>query len=304
MTKTSVRRQKASFKDTLPFSLAGPPLSNGCFFSILEVVSNEREKMRGFLMIEVIVVAAMVSGLITRAGQAESFGTGASLLEEMRRIELESISYDQEATPYYGYIKGSIPILISAPHGAKHFRAAEGAWRAEDAYTASLAIVLGRLTGAHVLYVKNKTREDPNSDTGTAYKDFLKDVVRENHIQFILDLHGSAGRKPKVDIGIMETSPSLCSCPQFRDILEGAFADLEPIVFNQRFPARAAGTITCFARKSLGIEAAQVEISRNYRIVESKSTGFKADPKNVVDMIERLKKVILAISERIGRASP
>lgn len=238
----------------------------------------------------------------TLAGQAAPARPGPGLLEEMRRIEFESVSYDEEATPYYGYIKGSIPILISAPHGAKHYRAAKGAWKAEDAYTSSLAIVLGRLTGAYVLYVKNKTREDPNSDAVTAYKDFVKEIVRENRIRFVLDLHGSAGRRPKVDIGIMEASPSACSCPTFRDVLQGAFADLEPRVFNQRFSAQGAGTITCFARKSLGIEAAQVEINANYRIVESKSRDFRADPRNVLDMIERLRKAIVAINERIGGA--
>lgn len=254
-------------------------------------------------MIGVIAGAAMIFFLAARSAEAGPAKPGASLLEEVRRIEFTSIRYDEEATPYYGYIKGSIPILISAPHGAKHFRAASNAWKAEDAYTASLAIVLGRLTGAHVLYVRNKTREDPNSDTGTAYKEFLKGVVEANKIRFVLDLHGSAGSVPKVDIGVMETSPSLCSCPTFRDVLEGAFADLEPRVFNQRFAARGGGTVTCFARKSLGIEAAQIEISRNYRIVESKATGFRADPKNVLDMIERLRKAILAINERIGRAA-
>jgi len=254
-------------------------------------------------MIEVIFVAAMLFFLMTRAGQAAPAGPGARLLEEMRRIEFTCINYDEEATPYYGYIKGSIPILISAPHGAKHFRAAEGVWKAEDAYTSSLAIVLGQLTGAHVLYVKNKTREDPNSDSGTAYKEFLKGVVRENDIRFVLDLHGSAGRRPKVDIGIMENSPSLCSCPTFRAVLEEAFSDM-PSVFNQCFSARGAGTVTRFARNILGIEAAQVEINRNYRIVESKSRGFRADPKNILDLAERLRKAIVAINAGIGCASP
>ena len=257
--------------------------------------------MRRSFMIGMIAAAAMLFFLPPRAARGEPGEAGASLLEEMRRIEFTSISYDKEAFPYYGYMKGSIPILISAPHGAKHFRASDGTWKAEDAYTASLAIVLGRLTGAHVLYVKNKTREDPNNDRTGAYKEFLKKAVKENRIRFVLDLHGSAASKPKVDVGIIETSPSRCSCPSFRDILEGAFSDLEPGVFNRRFAARGAGTVTCFARNDLGIEAAQIEISRNYRIVESRSTGFKADPRNVLDMIERLRKAILAINEKMGR---
>ncbi len=126
-------------------------------------------------MATAVLSAAFVFFLAARIGRAgERVSPG--VVDEMRRIEFAQINYDDEATPYYGYIKGSIPVLISAPHGAKHYRAAEGAWRKEDAYTASLAIVLGRLTGAHVLYVKNKTTEDPNNDTGTQYKEFLKKI--------------------------------------------------------------------------------------------------------------------------------
>ena len=252
----------------------------------------------------VIPVMAALFFPAARVRQADSRESAAWVLEEMRHIEFSAINYDDEADPYWDYIKGSIPILISAPHGAKHYRASEGAWKDEDAYTSSLAIVLGRLTGAHVLYVKNRTREDPNNDMGTKYKEALKEAVEKNRIGFILDLHGSGGSRPfKIDIGIMDNSPARCSCPTFRDILEKVFADFEPRIFNQRFPARSGGTITCFARNSLGIEAAQVEINANYRIVRSKSTGFETDPANIVDLTKRLRRVIEAADNRIGRTT-
>jgi hypothetical protein len=226
------------------------------------------------------------------------------IVEEMRRIEFTRIDYDEEVHPYYGYIKGSIPVLISAPHGAKHYRKAEGVWKGADAYTSSLAIVLGRLTGAHVLFVKNKTEEDPNNDAGTEYKEALEKTVEENRIKFVLDLHGSDGRRPyKADVGTMHATRALCSCPSYRDIMERVFAGFEPRVFNQRFSACGEGTITRFARNSLRIEAAQIEINANYRIVESKSTGFRADPRNVLDLVERLRAVILAVNEKIAESA-
>ncbi len=245
--------------------------------------------------------AAMLCFLAFDAGKAECRVATMQILDEMRRIEFTQIDYDEEAHPYYGYIKGSIPILISAPHGAKHYRKAESAWKGADAYTSSLAIVLGRLTGAHVLFVKNKTEEDPNNDTGTEYKTALEKAVKENHIKFVLDLHGSDAWRPyKVDVGIVDDSPALCSCPSYRDAIETAFAGFEPHIFNQRFSACGKGTITCFARNSLGIEAAQVEINAKYRIVESKSRRFKAEPAKVMEMVGRLKQLILAINAKIG----
>ncbi|MGA2107765.1 MAG: hypothetical protein ABSH25_08970 [Syntrophorhabdales bacterium] len=222
-------------------------------------------------------------------------------LRHMKEIEFALIEYDREARPYYGYVKGSIPILISAPHGARHFRTSEGRWKKEDAYTSSLALELGKLTGAYVLYLKNKAGEDPNNDRGTAYKEFLKKVVEENNIRFVLDLHGADGRRLfKVDVGIMDDAVARCSCPTFRPLFEKTFAGFEPELFNKDFPAHNEGTITSFARKSLGIEAAQVEINARYRVVESKTTGFKADPERVLAMVRRLKKLILEIDRAIA----
>ena len=255
---------------------------------------------RPFRIMSAVLAAGILFSLSLDAKKADSREPTVNILEEMRQIEFTRINYDEEADPYYGYIKGSIPVLISAPHGAKHFRTAEGVWKEADAYTSSLAIVLGRLTGAHVLFVKNKTGEDPNNDAGTSYKKALEKAVKENHIKFVLDLHGSAGRRPfKIDVGIMHASRSLCSCPSYRDIMEKVFAGFESRVFNQHFSAASEGTITCFARNGLGMEAAQIEINANYRIVESKSTGFKADPRNVLEMVERLRRVIVEINQKM-----
>ncbi len=168
-------------------------------------------------MMQAVLAAGVIFLLLFDAGKSDCREPTMKILDEMRQIEFTRISYDEEASPYYGYIKGSIPLLISAPHGAKHFRAAEGVWKEEDAYTSSLAIVLGRLTGAHVLFVKNKTGEDPNNDAGTRYKEALEKAVEENGIKFVLDLHGSSARRPfKVDVGIMHASRSLVLLPELQ----------------------------------------------------------------------------------------
>jgi hypothetical protein len=247
-----------------------------------------------------MIVVSLMAGALSVLALATSRGGCETpkndIVEDMRRIEFASIDYDKPADPYFAYIRGTIPVLVSAPHGAKHFRTKEGRWKGEDAYTASLAIELGKLTGAHVLYVKNKAGEDPNNDPGTKYKAFLKKVVKENNIRFILDLHGSDSRRPyKVDVGIMNNEVTLCSCPTYRSVIENTFSGFEPRVFNQNFPAHGKGTITYFAKETLGIEAAQIEINAKYRIVESKANGFKADPNKVLEVVGRLEALIRAV---------
>jgi hypothetical protein len=231
-------------------------------------------------------------------------------MEEIRQIEFDEIKYDEESADYYGFIKGRIPILISAPHGAKHFRKRENRWKGEDEYTSSLAIKLGRLTGAHVIYVKNKTREDPNNDPRSKYKNAVAKAVKEHHIQFLLDLHGSdEGRPFKVDIGIISDKTEKSSCPTFKETIREAFSDFEARIFNKKFCASDTCTLTFFARNELGIEGAQVEINGKYRIVERKPDStkakmgikphFKADEKDVLGLVTRLGRMIQEIHRKI-----
>jgi hypothetical protein len=225
-----------------------------------------------------------------------------AMLREIRQIEFDQIQYDMPSKDYFGYIKGTIPILISAPHGAKHYRTRESRWKEEDAYTAALAIKLGRLTGAHVMYVKNRAEEDPNHDIGTRYKEFLKKVVKEDRIKFVLDLHGAGRSRPfKVDVGTLSNNTAQSSCPTYKNAIAEAFEGYEPQLFNQRFKARGAGTVTCYARKVLGVESAQVEINAKCRIVESKTSGFKAEAGEVTDLVNRLQKMILEINSQITK---
>ena len=245
-------------------------------------------------------LAAALLVFLALPGRGSGEEQMSSMLREIRAIEFNQINYDVPSRDYFGYIKGHIPILISAPHGAKHFRTKEARWKDEDAYTASLAIKLGELTGAHVMYVKNRAGEDPNNDVCTRYKDSLKKVVEQNHIKFVLDLHGAGKSQPfKVDVGTFSNDTQNSSCPTFKGTIAKAFQGYEPQIFNQRFRARGPGTVTCYARKTLGVESAQVEINAKCRIVDSKTSSFKAEGPEVLDLVGRLEKLILAINRQI-----
>lgn len=236
------------------------------------------------------------------------------ILEDLKRIEFQEIHYDLPDLNYFWFIGGNIPILISAPHGAVHFRTKEKRWKGEDEYTSSLAIVLGRLTGAHVIYLKNKAWEDPNNDDETQYKEFIRKAVKEHGIRFLIDLHGAdPAHGFKIDVGTICDEPQGCSCPQYREIIESAFSGFDGHLFNRRFPASGPCTVTSFAWRQLGVESAQFEISSEYRVVERKpdsakakarlDTGFKADGEKVLALVSRLEWMIREIARRIESES-
>jgi len=239
----------------------------------------------------------------------------SKVLEDVRQIEYRDINYGQESAQYYGFIKGKIPILISAPHGAPHYRRRWHRWKGEDEYTSSIAIELGKLTGAYVIYVKNKTREDPNSDATSKYKMAVSKAVKRYDIKFLLDLHGSDEERPyKIDVGIINAEAPRSSCPLFKEILRETLSDFEPWLFNKNFCAKDACTLTSFARNELGIEAAQIEINAKYRIVERKPDStrakkgiephYQARPENVLELMARLERAIYEINQKIKDCVP
>jgi hypothetical protein len=232
------------------------------------------------------------------------------LLKAIRAIEFEQIQYNSASDDYFGIIKGEIPVLLSAPHGAKHLR--DGRWKGEDEYTAALAIQLGALTGASVIFVKNKTEEDSNHLPSTRYKDAIRELVVEQGIQFLADIHGAdIARDYKMSVGIIdEEAMERCSCPRFKPVIEEAVRPFQYPLFNlDAFTAGLPATVTSFARHACGIEAAQFEINARYRIVERKPEStraihgdepyFKAEEADVLALVECMKKMVIKINEEI-----
>jgi hypothetical protein len=252
-------------------------------------------------LITVAVIAPLffLSPIMNHTGYS---GEPMGIIDDIRQIEKNDIKRNKPDENYYGYVRGQIPILISAPHGARHYRSCESRWKAEDAYTSSLAIVLGRLTGAHVIYLKNKAAEDPNSDRHSRYKDFLANVVRDHGIRFLIDLHGAHRDQPfKIDVGVLDDRAEKSSCPTFKPFIAEAFRDYEDGLFNKQFRAKSPGTITSFAKNDLGIEAAQFEINAVCRILERRSDPSpETNEQDVLELVGRLQKMITAINGKIS----
>jgi hypothetical protein len=232
------------------------------------------------------------------------------LLKDIREIEFTKIQYQKERDDYFEYKKGKIPILISAPHGARHLR--DGCWKEEDEYTAGIAIKLAEMTDAHVIYVKNATKEDSNHDLETRFKDKIREIVKDHGIKFIADIHGANSNRPfKVSVGIINDEKEKCSCPSFKYIIQETFKILQEDIFNLcNFSASKSGTITSFAKNILNIEAAQFEINSKFRIVERKpdssyskkgDSEYKADENNVIELLSHMEEMVLRINQKIQK---
>jgi hypothetical protein len=225
-------------------------------------------------------------------------------------IELESdIRYQEAASaqePEFRHEPGTLPVLISAPHGATHTRDGD---KGEDEYTAGLARLVGRQTEAHVLYARRKSRTDPNVDPAAPYKLFLLQIVHAHPIRFVLDLHGAKAAR---DFGIALGTMHGKSCPERgRQILVRTFEKygiseagngLSRLDLDHHWPGEGSvhrETIIRFCQRH-AIPAAQLELNACLRIPARRADAtlhdkpFMAEPGLIINLIEALSEIVTA----------
>lgn len=231
---------------------------------------------------------------------------GADWVWRLWEFEETQVRYREDPAPgqlSFRYVPGTQPVLISAPHGARHWR--HGDWKGEDEYTAALAHLLAEQTGAHALYAVRRIRPDPNYEDDCDYKRALVSLLQEHAIELVLDVHGARrGRDFGIELGTM----SGLTCPDFEATIirrlewHGFVRDhrrsLDRLWVNRLFKGGdRQRTVTRFVWERCGINAAQLEINAHLRVVRRKPDAmlFLEDPHFVADTV-RLRRTIQALA--------
>ena len=221
-----------------------------------------------------------------------------------RLIELEAdVRYQQapaDDEAEFRYVRGQIPILLSAPHGAVHTR--KGKSKEEDEYTAGMVCLVAELTHAHVLYARRKSRTDPNWYADAPYKKRLKQIVEQADIRFVLDIHGAAASR---NFGIALGTMGGKSCPDHRDVIVHALeqhgferggAGLNRLDVDHTFSGRGRRgqeTVTGYVASKLGVPAAQFELNAHLRVVKRRGDAtpqgaFRGEPERIEKTVQAL----------------
>lgn len=205
---------------------------------------------------------------------------------------------------------GSLPVLISALHGAAHTR--HGQLKDSDDFTAGLARLCGELSGAHVLYAWRKSATDPNYYPDAPYKHALAQIVRRVDIRFVVDLHGCTSY---CDFGIalgMMQGQSLP--PENRRLIlrllyrhgfrrEGGW--LSRMDVERTFTAGNGNrqeTITRFVSQRLGVPAVQIELNFYLWVVRRRLQASERHPfEGDAVMIERTISLLVGLVRAVAR---
>lgn len=230
---------------------------------------------------------------------------GKALLKRLMILERD-VLYRELAGPgedEFRYIPGERPVLVSAPHGAAHYR--NGRLKEEDEYTAALVQYLCDQTSCHGLYLRRQSSNDSNYDRGTQYKLFLSRIISEERIRFVMDLHGASDRH---NFGVALGTMNGRSCPDQIAAIVNVFRrhgftfeseGFYHLEIDGLFTASGGNhqeTITRFVKDTLGVDAIQVELASRIRVVRATVNGsrkeiYRGDPA----MIERMASALIEV---------
>jgi hypothetical protein len=224
--------------------------------------------------------------------------------QRLWQFEQGKVCYNDDPLPgqsSFCYRPGVRPVLISAPHGACHWR--EGRWKQQDGYTAALAYLLAELTEAHALYTVRRIQPDPNYEDDCDYKRTLAHLLPQYSIRLVLDLHGAWSER---DFGLALGTIDGRSCPDYEQIvikaiqaenftLDASHA-LDRLAYNPpRFKGGARQlTVTRFVWEQCGVNAAQIELNSLLRVVCRRADAAPEEPAYAADPV-RQRRAICAL---------
>lgn len=192
-------------------------------------------------------------------------------------ITLEKTTSNEE------YIKkiGNIPILITAPHSIPISKE-DGTIKPQEPFTKAIALYLNKHLNTSYL-IKTKDTGDSNELEEDNFKKELINIIDDNNIKLVLDLHGAKKERPfDIELGTLNNLSADYSTIKE---LEESFIEhnIKNIEINNPF---LGGGITQYVYDKTKIDIIQIEINQNYRDL---------------DQIENINKLINALISFINQ---
>ena len=172
------------------------------------------------------------------------------------------------------YIRGHIPVLVTAPHATAHVRM--GKLKRQEFYTGALAVLLHSLTGCHALYTGRLSSLDPNYTDESPFKAKLSEIAGRCGLEFQIDIHGTGSERPgDVFPGVGMNSEFLNGRSEsLFELSQAAQSNGISLGSTDVFPAAKQMTVTRFSATRLGVPSMQLEINRDLRRPEIAPADF------------------------------
>ena len=176
---------------------------------------------------------------------------------EQQINELESLKIDED----FVILKGSVPILFSAPHTMHQLRD-DGSTKLKEPYTKAIALYLNKCSNTYAIVKNNDTGIDSNRDNYDKYNIEMRRLIKDYNIRLVIDLHGaSKDREFDVEFGTLNNLSA-----DFSTIkeLEEAFTENGINNINHNNPFKGGAIIQGIYVLD-DVDVIQLEINGKYR---------------------------------------
>lgn len=159
---------------------------------------------------------------------------------------------------------GTVPVIITAAHTMMQLKE-DGTYKNSEPYTKAIAMYIAENTNSFYLIKNKDTGVDSNKTDEDTFKNMLLDIIKDNNIKLVLDIHGAKkDREFDVELGTLNNLSS-----DYSTINELKEAFIETGVFNVEInnPFKG-GAITQSVFSNTNSDVIQIEINKNYRDIE------------------------------------
>ncbi len=179
---------------------------------------------------------------------------------------------------YFKIIKGSNPVLVSAPHACAHRRPSLTlSYKLAEPWTDDIVREICANTGAWGIVLSEETDFDPNfyKLKKNPYKQEIVNLIEENKIKRFVDLHGLSDEHD-FDIGIFYPSKFFKSIRLAEDVSKGVskgkLRGVSSCIF--RFEDNGQETLGEFVASKLRVPSIQIEVARYIREKQALRNSF------------------------------
>lgn len=163
------------------------------------------------------------------------------------------------------YEEGTIPILLSSPHTMEQIKE-DGNIKLPEPFTKAINMYISNTLDTYSIIKINDTGIDPNSETEEEYKNKILDIIKDNNIKLVIDIHGaSINREFDIELGTLNNlSADYSTIKELKEaFIEHGITNIE---INNPFKG---GGITKTIYGNTNIDVIQIEINRKYRNIEN-----------------------------------
>lgn len=194
--------------------------------------------------------------------------------EYMNKLEKEftlnnynGIKTEEES---FKVLKGSVPILLSAPHSIDQLR--EGTIKHRELFSGTLCKLIQQSSDCYAIYKYHNDKIDDNFILHTRYKEEIGKIIKQEDIELVIDIHGMLGstsykyRGYDIELGT-DDGRNLLGKTHISKQMKNVFNKygVEKVAIDKKFKASREYTIAKYVSKNFNTPAIQVEISGDFR---------------------------------------